>query len=188
MENNFDELIIKVSDPENQLVKMIDYIMHTANIGHSFEVVVDPDMSEYTKKFYMDGDGSFYIKEIKKNGKSLIIVDEMFSGTNPKEGEASSYAIAEFMAQLASDKEQIIALMASHYSEMTKLEENTLGVFKNYKVSVNIDKNSHKLDYPFKLQEGKSNQKVAIDILQTEGLDQKIIDSARKIVSINERL
>lgn len=128
------------------------------------------------------------LNKIKKNGKSLIIVDEMFSGTNPREGEASSYAIAEFMAQLASDKEQIIALMASHYSEMTKLEKNTLGIFKNYKVSVNIDKNSHKLDYPFKLQEGKSNQKVAIDILQAEGLDPKIIDSARKIVSINERL
>lgn len=76
MENNFDELIIKVSDPENQLVKMIDYIMHTANIGHSFEVVVDPDMSEYTKKFYMDGDGSFYIKEIKKNGKKVKVKDD----------------------------------------------------------------------------------------------------------------
>jgi len=76
MNNNFDELIIKVSDPENQLVKMIDYIMHTANIGHSFEVVVDPDMSEYTKKFYMDGDGSFYIKEIKKNEKKVKVKDD----------------------------------------------------------------------------------------------------------------
>lgn len=128
------------------------------------------------------------LNKIENNGKSLIIVDEMFSGTNPKEGEASSYAIAEFMAQLAVDKKQIIALMASHYSEMTKLEKNTLGIFKNYKVSVNVDKNSHKLDYPFKLQEGKSNQKIAIDILQAEGLSQKIIDSARKIASRNELL
>ena len=76
MENNYDELIIKVRDPESQLVKMIDYIMHTANIGHSFEVVVDPDMSEYRKKFYMDGDGSFYINEVKKNGKKVKVKDD----------------------------------------------------------------------------------------------------------------
>ena len=126
------------------------------------------------------------LKNIKKNGKSLIIVDEMFSGTNPKEGGASGYAIAEYIAQLASDKEQIIALMASHYPEMTELEENTLGIFKNYKVTVNTEKSSHKLVYPFKLQEGKSNQAIAIDILQAEGLDQKIIDSARKIASRND--
>jgi len=62
------EITVKVRDPDDQLVKMIDYIMHTANIGHSFEVVVDPDMSEHRKKFYMDGDGSFSITEVKING------------------------------------------------------------------------------------------------------------------------
>lgn len=62
------EINVKLRDPDDQLVKMIDYIMHTANIGHSFEVVVDPDMSEYRKRFSMDGDGSFHIAEVKKNG------------------------------------------------------------------------------------------------------------------------
>jgi DNA mismatch repair protein MutS len=126
------------------------------------------------------------LKNIENNGKSLIIVDEMFSGTNPREGQAASYAIAEHIAQLANEKEQIIALMASHYSEMTNLEQNTLGIFKNYKITANIDENSHKLEYPFKLQFGKSDQAVAIDILQSEGLNSKIINSAKKIASRNE--
>lgn len=126
------------------------------------------------------------LNKIQKNGKSLIIVDEMFSGTNPKEGGASGYAIAQYIAELASNKKQIITLMASHYPEMTNLEENTLGIFKNYKVTVNIEKSSHRLNYPFELQEGKSNQAIAIDILQAEGLDKKIIDSARKIASTND--
>jgi len=71
-----DELVIKLRDSEDQLVKLIDYIMHTANIGHSFEVVVDPDMREYRKTFYMDGDGSFRIQDVKMNGKKVKIKDD----------------------------------------------------------------------------------------------------------------
>jgi hypothetical protein len=66
-----DELVIKLRDHDDQLFELIDYIMHTANVGHSFEVVVDPDMREHRKSFYMDGDGSFYIQEVKKNNKKL---------------------------------------------------------------------------------------------------------------------
>lgn len=123
------------------------------------------------------------LNKIENNGKSLIIVDEMFSGTNPTEGQASSYAIAEYIALLALEKEEIIALIASHYKEMTNLEENTSRIFRNYKVTAHTDKNSDQLEYPFTLQIGKSNQAIAIDILQAEGLNSKIIDSARKIAS-----
>ncbi len=73
---DLDEIIIKVRDPDNQLVKMIDHIMHAANIGHSFEIIVDPELRERTKKFYMDGDGSFYIKEVRKNGKKVKVKDD----------------------------------------------------------------------------------------------------------------
>jgi hypothetical protein len=71
-----DELVIKLRDHDDQLFKMIDYIMHTANIGHSFEVVVDPDMREHRKTFYMDGDGSFYIQEVKKNNMKMKKLEE----------------------------------------------------------------------------------------------------------------
>lgn len=74
--NKLDELVIKVRDPDNQLVKMIDHIMYAANPGHSFEVIVDPDLQERTKKFYFDGDGMFYIKEVKKNGKKVKVKDD----------------------------------------------------------------------------------------------------------------
>jgi len=72
---DFDEITVKVRDHENQLVKMIDHIMHAANPGHSFEVIVDPDLQERATKFYFDGDGAFYIKEVKKNGKKVNIKD-----------------------------------------------------------------------------------------------------------------
>ena len=69
------ELTIKLRDPDYQLVRLIDYISRISAPGHSFEVVVDPDMRENRKSFGIDGDGSFYIKEFKMNGKSVKFKD-----------------------------------------------------------------------------------------------------------------
>ncbi len=119
---------------------------------------------------------------IKENSKSLIIVDEMFSGTNPIEGAAASFAVGEHIAKLANKKNNVLALFASHYSVMTDLEEKTNGIFKNYKVKANVNNIDHTITYPFKLIEGKSNQTIAIDLLESEDFDKSIIDSARQVV------
>lgn len=124
------------------------------------------------------------LNKIETNGKSLIIVDEMFSGTNPREGQAASFAIAEYIAKLSNKDNKLIALLASHYSKMTDLEKTTKGIFKNYKVTAKIDKMNHKINYPFTLQEGSSNQAIAIDLLQSEISDSQIISSARKIANL----
>ena len=76
MIQELDELTMKIRDPDMQLVKLIEYIRVTAGPGHSFDVVVDPDMSEYKKSFFMDGDGSFFIKDIKINSKKVKVVDD----------------------------------------------------------------------------------------------------------------
>lgn len=74
--DEYIEITVNVRDLENSLIKLIDYIQSKANPGHSFEVVVDPDDSEYRKSFYMDGDGTFFIKDVKKNGKKVKIEDD----------------------------------------------------------------------------------------------------------------
>ena len=73
-----DTITIKVRDYDYQLVKMLRYIMTIANYGHSFDVVVDPSMSEYKKSFFMDGDGAFHIKDLKKNG--IKVNDKIVEG------------------------------------------------------------------------------------------------------------
>ena len=62
-------LEIKLRDNDQQLLKLIEYIRILASPGHSFTVVVDPDMREHKKTFFMDGDGAFFIRQIKKNKK-----------------------------------------------------------------------------------------------------------------------
>jgi hypothetical protein len=68
---------ITVRDHDDQLVKMIEHIRQLSSPGHSFITIVDPDASKKEGKetFSFDGDGSFFIKEIKMNDKKLKIKD-----------------------------------------------------------------------------------------------------------------
>lgn len=71
----FTEIKIIARDEDNSLVRLIDYL-RIANIGHSFSVVVDPDVSDYKKTFYLDGDGSFRIESITKDGKKFKVKND----------------------------------------------------------------------------------------------------------------
>lgn len=51
------------------LMPLLDCLKRNAGIGHSFPIVVDPDDSEFRKKFYMDGDGAAHIISIKQKTK-----------------------------------------------------------------------------------------------------------------------
>jgi hypothetical protein len=76
-EKPMTKIEVLVRDDEDQLVKMIEHIRLLAGPGHSFVVVVDPDASKEEGKetFSMDGDGAFFIKEVKKNGKKVNMKD-----------------------------------------------------------------------------------------------------------------
>jgi len=76
MKEDLTEITIKLRDSDNQLVTLIEYIGVLAGPGHSFEVVVDPDMREHKKSFFMDGDGSFFIKDLKMNGKKVVVKND----------------------------------------------------------------------------------------------------------------
>jgi len=52
-------------DGMHDIFDMINYIKTIGNVGHSFDIVVDPDVKENTKTFGWDGDGADYIKTIE---------------------------------------------------------------------------------------------------------------------------
>jgi len=76
MTEEFNKIEILVKGDEGQMARMLEYIRITAAPGHSFEIVVDPDMREYKKSFYADGDGSFFIKHVKVDGKKIKLDKE----------------------------------------------------------------------------------------------------------------
>ncbi len=69
--NEFQLVEVEVRDPDNVFIEMLRYIGGAANVGHSFDVIVDPDDPEGREKFFIDGDGSFYLKKIKVNGNKI---------------------------------------------------------------------------------------------------------------------
>jgi len=108
---------------------------------------------------------------------AFSVMDEMFSGTSPKEGEAASYAVAE---NLGSHPQSILVL-ATHFPELKKLEA-TSGAFKNYQVRV-IRHEDGTFSYPFKLEFGAADQNVALDILQQQGFAGSILEKAQEILA-----
>jgi hypothetical protein len=56
-------------DGKRSIVEMLDYIAGIGSVGHSFEIVVDPESSEYRETFGFDGDGADRIDDIKIDGK-----------------------------------------------------------------------------------------------------------------------
>jgi len=50
-----------------------DYIGDIGSVGHSFEVVVDPDDSEYRKAFGFDGDGADHIASVELDGQKVRV-------------------------------------------------------------------------------------------------------------------
>ncbi|MFA5075184.1 MAG: hypothetical protein WC436_03725 [Candidatus Babeliales bacterium] len=121
------------------------------------------------------------VESLKKNEFSFVIMDEIFTGTDPDEGLSGAYGIAETLATFPNN----ICLVATHFKKLTELGKDTQGAFKNYKVSV-IKNSDGSFIYPYKLEEGISNQRIALDLLKLKGFNPKVLDNAYKIFnSIN---
>jgi DNA mismatch repair protein MutS len=119
------------------------------------------------------------IQNLPKNKFVFSVMDEMFSGTSPREGEATSYAVAENLGK----NNNSLLLLATHFPELKNLEIATNN-FKNYQVRV-IHHSNGTFSYPFKLQEGAADQNVAIDILKQQGFSSSILDRAQEILVKN---
>ena len=64
-------ITLEVVDQDNKLENLLAYIRNIGNVGHSFNILVDPDNSDTKKNFGWDGDGSDRIFEITVNGVPL---------------------------------------------------------------------------------------------------------------------
>lgn len=124
------------------------------------------------------------LSQLQHNEFSFSIFDEPFSGTNPTEGAAAEYSVLETIA----DYTNTINLVATHYPIVMLLAENCPEKgFVNYKVYITHQGAARKLNYIYKVVPGKSNQAIAIDILEEQGYDTKLLQRARDIIAHPER-
>jgi len=113
------------------------------------------------------------IKILPQNKFAFTVMDEIFSGTAPQEGEAAAFGVAHLMSSF----ENSITLLATHFPKLTTLPRHTNGAFKNYKVFVE-KRPDGSIVFPYLLDKGRSHQVIALDLLKKEGFDADILANA----------
>jgi len=104
----------------------------------------------------------------KADEQSLVILDELGSGTDPTEGMGIAVAILEELA-----KKKCLLLATTHYPEIKKFAENTTG-FINARMG--FDKENLKPLY--KLMIGEAGESCALYIAKRLGMPQIVIKNA----------
>lgn len=108
--------------------------------------------------------------------KSLIILDELGSGTDPKEGEALAIAVLDFLRQ-----KNCHVLASTHYSRLKLVGAKWPEVLCS---SVEFD--IEKMQPTYRYIEGLSGQSNALAIARRFNLREQIITQAEKIKEENE--
>jgi len=114
--------------------------------------------------------------------RSLLILDEIGRGTSTYDGLSIAWAVMEYIAS----KELLgcRTLFATHYHELTDLEE-TLEGLKNYHVEV--DEIDGDIVFLHKINPGGCDDSYGIDVAKLAGVPQKVVQRAKEILSILEK-
>ena len=113
------------------------------------------------------------LRTIPPTHKALVVMDEIFSSTNPVEGIAGAFAVARNMASYAN----AMCIISTHYLYLCRLERETKRSFVNYRMPVSFD-DVRVIDRPYKLELGVSRQFVALELLRQSGFGDDILADA----------
>ena len=109
--------------------------------------------------------------------KSLLILDEIGRGTSTFDGLSIAWAILEHIA----DKKKCGAktLFATHYHELTELEDKISGVV-NYRISVK--EVGEDILFLRKIVKGSGDKSFGIQVARLAGLPKEVLTRAKKIL------
>ncbi len=108
--------------------------------------------------------------------KSLLILDEIGRGTSTLDGLSIAWAIVEHIALKLKAK----TLFATHYHELSELE-SSLPALKNYHIL--IKDTGGKIAFLYKIARGGANKSFGIEVASLAGVNTKIIERAKSIMS-----
>ena len=120
------------------------------------------------------------LKEATSN--SLVILDEIGRGTSTYDGLSIAWAVAEHIA----DKSLCGAktLFATHYHELTQLEEKIEGV-KNY--SIAVKEKGEDIIFLRKIVNGGTDESYGVHVARLAGVPQNVTKKANEILRTLER-
>ena len=120
------------------------------------------------------------VADILKNAtsKSLIVFDEIGRGTSTYDGMSIARAVLEYTA----DKKKIGArtLFATHYHELTELEDTVEGV-NNYNTSVK--KRGDDITFLRRIVKGPADGSFGVEVAKLAGVPKAVVENAKKILA-----
>ena len=120
------------------------------------------------------------LKEATQN--SLVILDEIGRGTSTYDGLSIAWAVAEYIAN--KDKCGAKTLFATHYHELTELEDKIEGV-KNY--SIAVKEKGEDIIFLRKIVRGGTDESYGIHVARLAGVPKLVTEEANKILKSLER-
>lgn len=125
---------------------------------------LDDDLSTYSSRLQ---NARVFIE--KADPKTLVIIDEMGSGTDPKPGGAIAEAILQ-----ALHRKGVYAVITTHYSNLKVFAFRNPGILN---ANMHFDKDT--LSPTYELKVGRPGSSYAFEIASKSGLSKNIIDYAR---------
>jgi len=107
------------------------------------------------------------------NSKSLVLMDELGSGTDPMEGAAFAMAIIDYL-----NKKHVTSIITTHYSEVKAYAFNTTGI-----KSASMEFDVETLSPTYKLLEGIPGESNALIIARKYGISEEVIENAKSYIS-----
>ena len=130
------------------------------------------------------GQSTFYVEMSELsyilNGageRSLIILDEIGRGTSTYDGLSIAWATCEY---LCNEHTHIRTLFATHYHELTALEENVEGVFN---LNVDVAEDKGEIVFLHKIVPGGASRSYGIHVAKLAGVPTEILDGANSKLS-----
>ena len=108
--------------------------------------------------------------------RSLVILDEVGRGTSTYDGMSLAWAMAEFL----HDDVQSLTLFATHYHELTRLEELLPGC-RNYKASV--EDVGGEIVFLHRIEAGAESSSYGVHVARLAGLPRQVTDRASEILT-----
>jgi DNA mismatch repair protein MutS2 len=109
----------------------------------------------------------------RANSRSLVLLDELGSGTDPQEGSALARAVLDYML-----KRQVTSFVATHFPELKSYAHGTAGV-----TNASLEFDPETLMPTYRLMIGLPGRSNALAIAERLGLDPEILEAARREIN-----
>ncbi len=113
---------------------------------------------------------------------SLVILDEIGRGTSTFDGMSIAWAVAEYLHDL--DGKGVKTLFATHYHELTKLEQLKPRI-KNFNIAVKEFNDN--IIFLRRLVQGGTNKSYGIQVARLAGVPDAVINKAKQILAATEK-